>query len=46
MQALGLDVALSPFLDGKKQFSAEIANQSRYITKVGWVVEATNHRIK
>ena len=46
MQALGLDVAMPPFLDGKKQFSAEEANQSRCITKVRWVVEAANRRIK
>ncbi|CAF4198754.1 unnamed protein product, partial [Rotaria sp. Silwood2] len=46
MQALGLDVAKPPFLDGKKQFSAEEANQSRCITKVRWVVEVTNCRIK
>ena len=46
MQALGLDVTMPPFLDGKKQFSAEEANQSRCITKMRWVVEASNRRIK
>ncbi|CAF3872817.1 unnamed protein product [Rotaria sp. Silwood1] len=46
MQALGLDVAMPPFLDGQKQFSAEVGNQSRCITKVRWVVEAANRRIK
>ena len=46
MQALGLDVAMPPFLDGKQQFSSEEANQSRCITKVQWVVEAANRRIK
>ena len=46
MQALGLDVAMPPFLDGKQQFSSEEANQSRCITKVRWVVEAANRRIK
>ena len=46
MQALDLDVAMPPFLDGKKQFSAEEANQSRCITKVRWVVEEANRRIK
>ena len=46
MQALGLNAAMPPFLDGKKQFSAEEANQSRCITKVRWVVEAANRRIK
>ena len=37
---------MPPFLDGKKQFSVEEANQSRCITKVRWVVEAANRRIK
>ena len=46
MQALDLDVAMPPFLDGKQQFSSEEANQSRCITKVRWVVEAANRRIK
>jgi hypothetical protein len=46
MQALGLDVAMPPFLDGRRQFPAEEANQSRCITKVRWVVEAANRRIK
>ncbi|CAF4635723.1 unnamed protein product [Rotaria sp. Silwood2] len=46
MQPLGLDVAMPPFLDGKRQFSSEEANQSRCITKVRWVVEAANRRIK
>ena len=36
MRALGLDVAMPPFLDGKQQFSFEEANQSRCITKVRW----------
>ncbi|CAF1290209.1 unnamed protein product [Rotaria sordida] len=34
MQALGLDVAMPPFLDGKRQFSSDEANQSRCITKI------------
>jgi hypothetical protein len=46
MQALGLDVAMPPFLDGRRQFPAGEANQSRCITKVRWVVEAANRRIK
>ena len=46
MQTLGLDVAVPPFLDGKRQFLAEEANQSRCITKVRWIVEAANRRIK
>ena len=46
MQILGLDVMMSPFLDGRRQFSTEEANQSRCITIVRWVVEAANRRIK
>ena len=46
MQTLGLDVAMPPLLDGKRQFLAEEANQSRCIIKVRWVVEAANRRIK
>ena len=46
MQALDLDVAMLPFLDGKQQFSSEERNQSRCNTKVRWVVEAANRRIK
>ena len=46
IQTLGLDVAMPPFLDGRRQFPAEEANQSRCITKVRWVVEAANRRIK
>ncbi len=34
MEAVGLDVAMPPFLDGQRQFSAEEANRSRCITKV------------
>jgi hypothetical protein len=46
MHGLGLDVAMPPFLDGRRQFSTEESNQSRCITKVRWVVEAANRRIK
>ena len=46
MQALGVDVAMPPFLDGKPQFTYDEANYSRCITKVRWVVEAVNRRIK
>ena len=46
IQALDLDAAIPPFLDGKQQFSSEEANQSRCITKVRWVVEAANRRLK
>ncbi len=46
MQALGLDVVMPPFFDGRRQFPAGEENQSRCITKVRWVVEAANRRIK
>lgn len=46
METLGLDVMMPPFLDGRRQLPTEEANQSRCITKVRWVVEAANRRIK
>ena len=46
MHALGLDAAMPSFLNGRRQFPADEANQSRCITKVRWVVEAANRRIK
>ena len=46
MEALGLDVSMPPFLDGQRQFSSEEANKSRCITKIRWVVEAANRRLK
>ncbi|CAF4874400.1 unnamed protein product [Rotaria sp. Silwood1] len=46
MQVIGLGVAMPSFLDSKNQFSAKEANQSGCITKVRWVVETANRRIK
>lgn len=46
MESIGLDVAMPPFLDGRKQFSTEESNESRCITKIRWIVEAVNRRIK
>lgn len=46
MQSLGLDVSMPPFLNRRRQFSAEESNRSRCITKVRWIVEAVNRRIK
>ncbi len=46
MESLGLNVVLPPFLNGRQQFTTSEANQSRYVTKVRWVVEAANARIK
>ena len=46
MEGLGLNVALPPFLQGRRQFTTTEANRSRCVTKVRWVVEAVNARIK
>jgi hypothetical protein len=46
MKSLGLDIAMPAFLDGRRQLSVNEANESRCITKVRWVVEAANRRIK
>jgi hypothetical protein len=46
MEGLGLDVALPSFLNGRRQFTTSEANQSRCVTKVRWVVEAANARLK
>ncbi|CAF3988888.1 unnamed protein product, partial [Rotaria magnacalcarata] len=40
MDGLGLEVAMPPFLDGRRQFPTNESNQSRCITKVRWIVEA------
>jgi hypothetical protein len=46
MKGLGLEVAMPPFLDGRRQFSTTESNQSRCITKVRWIVEAVNGQMK
>ncbi|CAF4913348.1 unnamed protein product [Rotaria magnacalcarata] len=46
MKALGLQATMPSFLDGRRQFSAEEANKSRCITKIRWVVEVANRRLK
>lgn len=46
MESLGLNVVSPPFLNGRRQFTTSEANQSRCVTKVRWVVEAVNARIK
>lgn len=46
MEDLGLNVVLPPFLNGRRQFTSSEANESRYVTKIRWVVEAVNARIK
>ena len=38
---------MPPFLTkGTKQYPTDIANQSRFVTKVRWVIESENGRIK
>lgn len=46
MEDLGLNVVLPPFLNGRRRFPVAEANHSRSVTKVRWVVEAANARIK
>jgi hypothetical protein len=46
MELLGLNVALPSFLNGRRQFTTSEANQTRCVTKVRWVVEAANARLK
>jgi hypothetical protein len=46
MEGLGLNVSLPPFLKGRRQFTTTEANESRCVTKIRWVVEAVNARIK
>jgi DDE superfamily endonuclease len=37
---------LPPFLNGRQRFTQSDANQSRNVTKIRWVVEAINGRMK
>ncbi|CAF4205937.1 unnamed protein product, partial [Rotaria sp. Silwood2] len=46
MRALGLDVCMPDFLNGRRRFDALEANRSRFISKIRWVVESANGRIK
>ena len=46
MEDLGLNVVFPPFLSGQRQFTASAANQSRFVSKVRWVVEGANAQIK
>ncbi|CAF1257807.1 unnamed protein product [Rotaria sordida] len=46
MRALGLDVCMPDFLNGRHRFDALEANRSRFISKIRWVVESANARIK
>lgn len=46
MRALGLDVCMPEFLNGRRRFDALEANRSRFISKIRWVVESANGRLK
>ena len=46
MEGLGLEVKMPPFLNRRRQFTSDESNQSRCITKIRWVVEAVNGRLK
>ena len=47
LQQLGFRTQMPCYLDkGKKQHTTEEANKSRMVTKVRWVVESVNGRIK
>ncbi len=46
MRALGLDVLMPDFLNGRRRFDAIEANRSRFISKIRWVVESANGRLK
>lgn len=46
IEEFGFDVASPPFLNGRRQFSTSEANESKCVTKVRWIVEAVNARLK
>ncbi|CAF4871782.1 unnamed protein product [Rotaria socialis] len=46
MEGFGLNVTLPPFLNDRRQFTTDEANESRCVTKIRWVVEAVNARLK
>ena len=46
MKALGLDACMPDFLNGCSRFDTLEANRSHFISKVRWVVESANGRIK
>ncbi|CAF3542725.1 unnamed protein product [Rotaria socialis] len=46
LEGFGFDIASPPFFNGRRQFTTDDANESRCITKVRWVVEAVNARLK
>ena len=47
LHLMGYQTYMPSFLTkGSKQFSTETANQTRFVTKVRWVIESANGRIK
>ncbi|CAF1464569.1 unnamed protein product [Rotaria sordida] len=46
MRALDLDVCMPDFLNGRHRFDALEANRSCFISKIRWVVESANGRVK
>ncbi len=47
LEALGIDTAMPSFLDqNQRQFDVYDANRSRFVTKLRWVVESVNARLK
>ncbi|CAF3658792.1 unnamed protein product [Rotaria sp. Silwood1] len=46
MRALELDVCMPDFLNGRRRFDALEANRSRFTSKIRWVVESANGRVK
>ncbi|CAF1543483.1 unnamed protein product [Adineta ricciae] len=46
MENLGFRVAMLGFLNGRKQFSTEEANQSRLVTANRWVIESGAYQVR
>jgi hypothetical protein len=46
MRAIGLDVCMPDFLNGRRRFDALEANRSRFISNIRWVVESANGHVK
>ena len=47
LHLMGYQTYMPPFLTkGTKQYPTDIASQSRFVTKVRWVIESVNGRIK
>lgn len=47
LHLMGYQTHMPAFLaKGAKQFTTEVANQTRFVTKVRWVIESANGRIK